>query len=87
MEGAQWTRPEEATMLTAHPSLLRELVAQCETLRWRLAHEGGVETARRLEDVTYTLCVITGTRCLDKALSEARRQLLDARAEQQAPGR
>ncbi|MGW4911874.1 DUF5133 domain-containing protein [Streptomyces sp. NPDC004270] len=51
-----------------------------------LADEGDAEAARRLEDVTYTLCVITGTRRLDKALSEARRQLVGARAERQAPG-
>ncbi|MER5522267.1 DUF5133 domain-containing protein [Streptomyces sp. NPDC002763] len=46
-------------MLRTHPSHLRELVGRCETLRRRLAYEDGVETARQLEDMTHTLCVIT----------------------------
>ncbi|MFE7900782.1 DUF5133 domain-containing protein [Streptomyces sp. NPDC057424] len=65
-------------MITAPPSLLRELVERCETLRHRLAADDGPETARRLEDATYTLCVITGTRQLDTALHVARRQLAEA---------
>ncbi|MGA5143379.1 DUF5133 domain-containing protein [Streptomyces azureus] len=65
-------------MITAHPSLLRELVERCETLRHRLAADNRAETARQLEDATYTLCVITGTRQLDTALSVARRQLAEA---------
>jgi hypothetical protein len=70
-------------MITAHPSLLRELVERCETLRHRLAADDSAETARRLEDATYTLCVITGTRQLDTALSVARRQLAEAMRRQQ----
>ncbi|MFJ8470051.1 DUF5133 domain-containing protein [Streptomyces swartbergensis] len=65
-------------MLRAHPSLLRELVERCETLRRRLASGGSAETRRQLEDVTYTLCVVTGTRQLDTALYVARQQLADA---------
>ncbi|MEV5880205.1 DUF5133 domain-containing protein [Streptomyces sp. NPDC052101] len=61
----------------AHPSLLRELVERCEALRRRMAAGGGPEIARNLEDVTYTLCVVTGTRQLDTALYVARRQLAD----------
>ncbi|WOT40731.1 DUF5133 domain-containing protein [Streptomyces coeruleorubidus] len=64
-------------MLTAHPSLLRELVERCETLRRRLASGGSAETRSQLEDASYTLCVLTGTRQLDTALSAARRQLAD----------
>ncbi|MFF8925919.1 DUF5133 domain-containing protein [Streptomyces longwoodensis] len=67
----------------AHPSLLRELVERCETLRRSLASGGGAETARRLEDAAYTLCVVTGTRQLDTALYVARRQLTDSLARQQ----
>ncbi|MGW0477554.1 DUF5133 domain-containing protein [Streptomyces coeruleorubidus] len=65
-------------MLRAHPSLLRELVERCETLRRRLASGGRAETRRQLEDATYTLCVVTGTRQLDTALYVARQQLADA---------
>ncbi|KDN74871.1 hypothetical protein DF19_27705 [Streptomyces olindensis] len=65
-------------MLTAHPSLLRELVERCETLRRRLASGGSAETRRQLDDASYTLCVLSGTRQLDTALSVARRQLADA---------
>ncbi|MEK0098964.1 DUF5133 domain-containing protein [Streptomyces sp. A475] len=68
----------EATMITAHPSLLRELIERCETLRHRLAADHSAETARQLEDATYTLCVITGTRQLGTALSAAR-QMTSAR--------
>ncbi|MBC9728261.1 DUF5133 domain-containing protein [Streptomyces sp. TRM68367] len=74
-------------MITAHPSVLRELVERCETLRRRLAADSGAETARQLEDVTYTLCVITGTRQLDTALSVARRQLAEAMRREQPPRR
>ncbi|ATW52358.1 DUF5133 domain-containing protein [Streptomyces peucetius] len=65
-------------MLRAHPSLLRELVERCETLRRRLASDNSAETRRRFEDATYTLCVATGTRQLDTALYVARQQLADA---------
>ncbi|MFD3503265.1 DUF5133 domain-containing protein [Streptomyces sp. NPDC058676] len=67
----------------AHPSLLRELVERCETLKRRLTAGGSAETARQLDDATYTLCVVTGTRQLDTALYVARRQLADAMTRQQ----
>jgi hypothetical protein len=70
-------------MITTRPSLLRELVEQCETLRHRLAADNSPEIARKLEDATYTLCVITGTRQLDTALSVARRQLAQAMRREQ----
>ncbi|MEU1940783.1 DUF5133 domain-containing protein [Streptomyces coeruleorubidus] len=70
-------------MLTAHPSLLREFVERCEMLRRRLASGGSAETLRQLEDASYTLCVLTGTRQLDTALSAARRQLADAMRREQ----
>jgi hypothetical protein len=68
----------------AHPSLLRELVERCETLRHRLAADNSAETARQLGDATYTLCVITGTRQLDAALVVARRQMGEAMGREQA---
>ncbi|MGW2786428.1 DUF5133 domain-containing protein [Streptomyces populi] len=70
-------------MLRSHPSLLRELVERCEMLTQRLASDGSAETRRRLEDVSYTLCVVTGTRQLDTALSVARRQLAQAMRREQ----
>jgi hypothetical protein len=70
-------------MITADPSLLRELVDRCETLRHRLAADNSAETARQLEDATYTLCVITGTRQLDTALFVARQQMDEAMRREQ----
>ncbi|MFH9826500.1 DUF5133 domain-containing protein [Streptomyces bobili] len=70
-------------MITAHPPLLRELVERCETLRRRLAGDNSAETARRLEDAAYTLCVITATRQLDTALFVARRQIAEAMRQEQ----
>ncbi|MGP4051892.1 DUF5133 domain-containing protein [Streptomyces sp. 2A115] len=69
--------------VVAHPSILRELVERCETLSRHAASDGSPEVARRLEDATYTLCVVTGTRQLDTALSVARGQLADAMTRQQ----
>ncbi|MCK8678822.1 MULTISPECIES: DUF5133 domain-containing protein [Streptomyces] len=63
-------------MLLAHPAVLRELVARYESLC--TAAQGLVlapDTQRRLDDVTYTLCVTTGTRDLDHALASARARL------------
>ncbi|MEV5731190.1 DUF5133 domain-containing protein [Streptomyces pharetrae] len=70
-------------MMGARPSLLRELVERCETLRRRVASGGSTQTRRQLEDVTYTLCVVTGTRQLDTALYVARQQLADAMRHEQ----
>ncbi|MFE9455055.1 DUF5133 domain-containing protein [Streptomyces sp. NPDC006739] len=70
-------------MLKAHPSLLRELVERCETLRQRLASDDSAETRHQLEDASYALCVITGTHQLDTALPVGRRQLTDATRLQQ----
>ncbi|WP_051905161.1 DUF5133 domain-containing protein [Streptomyces bicolor] len=65
-------------MLIADPSLLRELVERCETLRLCVASGGSAQTRRQLDDAVYTLCVVTGTRQLDTALCVARQQLADA---------
>ncbi|MEU8976176.1 DUF5133 domain-containing protein [Streptomyces monashensis] len=71
----------------ADPSVLRELVGRCDSLRRSLARGGGsAETARKLEDATYTLCVVTGTRQLDAALFVARRQLALSLARHQPSG-
>ncbi|MFE1882782.1 DUF5133 domain-containing protein [Streptomyces diastatochromogenes] len=43
-------------MITAHPSLLRELVERCENLRRRLAFDNSADITRQLDDATYTPC-------------------------------
>ncbi|GAA2304603.1 DUF5133 domain-containing protein [Streptomyces kunmingensis] len=66
-------------MLLAHPALLADLVREYETLHALDADEGGPEARRRLNDVSYTLCVATGTRDVDSALVAARHRLPGAR--------
>ncbi|MEV5321570.1 DUF5133 domain-containing protein [Streptomyces sp. NPDC052687] len=66
-------------MLMAHPAVLENLIEQYETLRALHAENGSPEARRRLEDVTYTLCVATGTRDIDSALVAARYRLPGAR--------
>ncbi|MEU6387735.1 DUF5133 domain-containing protein [Streptomyces sp. NPDC046939] len=66
-------------MLLAHPALLADLVREYETLSVLDAGEGAPEARRRLDDVSYTLCVATGTRDIDSALVAARHRLPGAR--------
>ncbi|MGA4844983.1 DUF5133 domain-containing protein [Streptomyces sp. G5(2025)] len=65
-------------MLKPHPSFVHDLLKTHATLRARQAQEDSTEVRRRLDDVTYTLCVSTGTRTLDAALASARAQLTGA---------
>lgn len=69
----------ETPVLMAHPAVLRNLVDQYDTLRILRAENGDAEVQRRLDDITYTLCVATGTRDIDTALIAARHQLPGAR--------
>ncbi|WP_324607971.1 DUF5133 domain-containing protein [Streptomyces rimosus] len=62
----------------AHPAVLRDLVQRYETLRTHHAEQGTDASRRQLEDVTYTLCVSTGTRRPEDALAVARQQLATA---------
>jgi hypothetical protein len=71
-------------MLMAHPAVLRNLIDQYEALRVLHAEDGSEEVRRRLDDVSYTLCVSTGTRDIDAALAAARRRLPGARTEDDA---
>ncbi|UUU19438.1 DUF5133 domain-containing protein [Streptomyces sp. DSM 40750] len=67
-------------MLMPHPVTLRGLVEEYESL---MAHEGersDPQTARRAQDLAYTLCVSTGTRDVRRALEAARRRLAAAQA-------
>ncbi|GAA0343864.1 DUF5133 domain-containing protein [Streptomyces turgidiscabies] len=70
----------------AHPTVLADLLQQYEVLRARHAQEGGAQLLQRLSDVSYTLCVATGTRDIDDALPAARRRLSGARSEEHAVG-
>ncbi|MEV5357103.1 DUF5133 domain-containing protein [Streptomyces sp. NPDC052693] len=67
-------------MLMAHPAVLQNLIDQYEALRILHAEDSSEEVRRRMDDVTYTLCVTTGTRDIDSALAAARHQLAGARA-------
>lgn len=64
-------------MLMAHPAVLRDLVEQYEVLAALRAEAGGPEVRQRMEDVTYTLCVSTGTRNAEAALEAARARLAE----------
>ncbi|CAL9336404.1 DUF5133 domain-containing protein [Streptomyces sp. enrichment culture] len=68
-------------MLLAHPVVLKNLVEQYETLRVLHAENGTQRARQRMEDVTYTLCVSTGTGDIDAALVAARNRLPGARTE------
>lgn len=59
----------------ANPATLRNLVKRYEALRSAHARLGTSESGRRLDDVSYTLCVTTGTRTVPDALAAAAAQL------------
>ncbi|MGN2364975.1 DUF5133 domain-containing protein [Streptomyces luridiscabiei] len=59
-------------MLMAHPAVLEELLRRYEELRAQQG-DGGDGVARGLEDVSYTLCVSTGTREIAAAREQLRR--------------
>jgi hypothetical protein len=60
-------------MLQAHPTVLRQLLTEYEALC--AADRPSPEARRHLEDVSYTLCIVTGTRDVDSAVAAARRDL------------
>lgn len=66
-------------MLLAHPAVLRDLVERHAALE-RAAASGAADPAMRQEltDVTYTLCVTTGTREVADALRVAHHRLAEA---------
>ncbi|MEU2223451.1 DUF5133 domain-containing protein [Streptomyces sp. NPDC018347] len=68
-------------MLMAHPAVLQDLIAQYEALTLLGAEESTPQARQRLVDVSYTLCVATGTRDVDMALIAARHRLSGARPE------
>jgi hypothetical protein len=63
-------------VLKAHPTVLRELLAQYAALRD--ADDDSRESRRQLDDVSYTLCILTGTRNIEAATATARHDLSSA---------
>ncbi|MGW2997401.1 DUF5133 domain-containing protein [Streptomyces sp. NPDC001193] len=64
--------------MMTHPAVLARLVEEYE-MEVRLQTAGPHAPVRRqLEDVVYTLCVSTGTRDIDAALTAARERLRTA---------
>lgn len=68
-------------MLMAHPAVLKDLIAQYETLTLLGAGESTPQARQRLADIAYSLCVATGTKDVDMALIAARHRLSGARPE------
>lgn len=66
-------------MLMAHPAVLADLLEQYRTLHALHAEDGSDQARQRLDDISYTLCIATGTRDIDAALVAARHRLPGAR--------
>ncbi|MGW3420008.1 DUF5133 domain-containing protein [Streptomyces phaeochromogenes] len=67
-------------MLMPHPATLRRLVDEYEALVAPEVEGGAVANPdQRAQDLAYTLCVLTGTRDVRRALERARRHLAAAR--------
>ncbi|MFD9467553.1 DUF5133 domain-containing protein [Streptomyces sp. NPDC060027] len=58
-------------MLVPDPKVVRRLLTRYAALKIAYAEKETLETARRLEDVTYTLCVMTGTTSVHDAVVAA----------------
>jgi hypothetical protein len=59
-------------VLMAHPAVLGKLIEEYAALTALGADHRDEQERRRLGDVTYTLCVATGTRDITTALAAAR---------------
>ncbi|MEU6380715.1 DUF5133 domain-containing protein [Streptomyces sp. NPDC046909] len=58
-------------MLVPDPKAVRKLLTRYASLRIAYAERGRPETARELEDVSYTLCVMMGTTDVYDAVAKA----------------
>ncbi|MFI5481646.1 DUF5133 domain-containing protein [Streptomyces rubiginosohelvolus] len=65
--------------LIAHPAVLRNLIDEYEALAAVPDKANSAQARKRLDDVTYTLCVATGLRDIDPALAAAKHQSPGAR--------
>lgn len=63
------------TVLVPDPKVLRRLLTRYACLRIALAERETSEKARELADVSYTLCVMMGTRHVHDAVAAADRLL------------
>ncbi|MGB8945090.1 MAG: DUF5133 domain-containing protein [Streptomyces sp.] len=71
-------------MLRPHPTFLHTLLETYASLLDLRAREDSAEVRRRLDDVSYTLCVSTGTRTPEAAVARARAQLAGVRSQDDA---
>ncbi|MFI5659910.1 DUF5133 domain-containing protein [Streptomyces sp. NPDC051684] len=67
-------------MLNPDPKAIRTLLSRYADVQLRYSERPTLELQRQLDDVTYTLCVSTGTRCVSDALLAADRVLEAAAA-------
>ncbi|MFE7815880.1 DUF5133 domain-containing protein [Streptomyces sp. NPDC057433] len=58
-------------MLVPDPKTLRQLLTRYATLQIAQAERPSPVAARELEDITYTLCVMTGTTGVREAVTRA----------------
>ncbi|MEE1665353.1 DUF5133 domain-containing protein [Streptomyces sp. WAC07094] len=66
-------RRGSAVPLVPDPKVVRSLLTRYASLQIALAESEKLERARELEDVSYTLCVMTGTRSVARRHSGRRR--------------
>ncbi|MCP3819684.1 DUF5133 domain-containing protein [Streptomyces sp. A3M-1-3] len=66
-------------MLSAHPVILKNLVARYQSLAALHTDTGSPARRREFEDVAHLLCVATGTSDVGAALGAARHRLPGAR--------
>ncbi|MHB9757380.1 DUF5133 domain-containing protein [Streptomyces sp. BYX5S] len=67
-------------MLNPDPKVIRTLLSRYADVQLRFSERPTQELQRQLDDVTYTLCVTTGTQCIPDALLAADRVLETAAA-------
>ncbi|MEV0638283.1 DUF5133 domain-containing protein [Streptomyces sp. NPDC050619] len=72
-------------MLVPDPKAVRKLLTRYASLRIAQAERRRQTTARELEDVSYTLCVMTGTTDIHEAVAKADALLLAAGRPAPAP--
>ncbi|MFI9648233.1 DUF5133 domain-containing protein [Streptomyces sp. NPDC052040] len=58
-------------MMVPDPKVVRGLLTRYASLRIALAERATPQRTRELEDVSYTLCVMTGTRTVLEAVEAA----------------
>ncbi|MFE1506990.1 DUF5133 domain-containing protein (plasmid) [Streptomyces sp. DSM 116494] len=73
-------------MLVPDPKIVRQLLTRYATLQIAQAERHSPTAARELEDVSYTLCVMTAASRVDEAIARAD-ALLARRTPEAAPGR